>query len=355
MLSRRDALLGMATGLGALCSSSLARAEAPASRPRLGLVTYCCNLRRDRMLQQRPSEDLFQPARFLDHCISLGAKGMQIALGALPPAETSRLRRKADDQGCFIEAIVRLPKDAGDLTRFDAELETAARCGALAARTTIMAGRRYEEFHTLDEYRAALHRGRQALQRAVPVAGKHRVPLAVENHKDQRLDERLALLKEIDSEFVGVCVDTGNSMALLEDPVETVRGLAPWAKSVHLKDQALAMYDEGFLLGDIPLGRGCIDLPKVVNLLRQAQPNIRFNLELITRDPLQVPVLTDRYWATFPDLPARDLARQLQLASALQAGELPRVAGLDPKARVALEEEQVRASLEYARVSLGMN
>ncbi len=42
-----------------------------------------------------------------------------------------------------------------------------------------------------------------------------------------------------------------------------------------------------------------------------------FALEMITRDPLKIPVLTKKYWATFDDsyspLPGRDLARMLEI------------------------------------------
>ena len=95
-----------------------------------------------------------------------------------------------------------------------------------AVRTVIMPGRRYEQFHSLDEFRQFEARGKQMLERALPIVEKHRVRLAVENHKDQRIDERVALLKQIGSEFVGACVDTGNSFALLDDPIEVVKELA---------------------------------------------------------------------------------------------------------------------------------
>ncbi len=64
------------------------------------------------------------------------------------------------------------------------------------------------------------------LEQAAPLAEKHRIPLAVENHKDHRDAQRIALFEHISSEFVGACVDTGNSFALLEDPLETVRRFA---------------------------------------------------------------------------------------------------------------------------------
>src|SRR6185312_5611849 len=102
-----------------------------------------------------------------------------------------------------------------------------------------------------------------------------------ENHKDYRSGELVDLLKRLSSRHVGVCVDTGNSIALLENPVDTVRMLAPHAFTVHLKDMAVAEYDEGFLLAEVALGEGFLDLPKLIALLREARPDIRFNLEMI--------------------------------------------------------------------------
>ena len=51
--------------------------------------------------------------------------------------------------------------------------------------------------------------------------------------------------------------------------------------------------------------------------LRSKDPHIPFDLEMITRDPLKIPVFTDKYWVTFDDayspLPGRDLARVLEI------------------------------------------
>jgi 3-oxoisoapionate decarboxylase len=191
-------------------------------------------------------------------------------------------------------------------------------------------------------------RGRKALERATPVAERHRLTLAVENHKDHRDAERVALLRAISSEYVGACVDTGNSMALLEDPLETVKMLAPWARSVHLKDQAVKMYEDGFLLGDIPLGKGCLDLKLMVDILRQANPRVRFSLELITRDPLAVPVFTEKYWATFPDLPASELASMLRFVREHEISQMPTVSDLADSAQINREDANVRESLDYS-------
>jgi len=314
----------------------------------MGLVLYDCSIRRKQMLEKNPQFDLFEPLTFLKHCRGLGAGGMQASLG-VPDADAVReLRDYAEQHSLFIDAIVSPPRDAADIDRFDAEIRSAAEVGALAVRTVIMPGRRYEQFDSLAEFREFATRGQRMLELAAPVVEKHRVPLAVENHKDQRNDERVALFEHIDSEFVGACVDTGNSFALCEDPIETIKVLAPWAKTVHLKDQAVQEYDDGFLLGDIPLGQGCFDVKQMVRILRNAQPGIRFTLELITRDALKVSCLTEKYWLTMAGIPAGVLARTMRYVRAHHSESLQHVSSLTPTEQLALEDANVAASLTYA-------
>lgn len=353
----RRTILRRLGGLAAIaaapsCPSPLAAQEQPATG--LGLVSYDCAFRRRWLQNQNPQCDLFEPLTFLKHCQELGAGGMQAGLGTLDAEAIRDLRDYAGQHSLFVEAIVAAPKDDKDLARFAAEICTAAEVGVQAARTVIMPGRRYEQFKSLAEFREFEARGKEMLQRAAPVVEQRRVRLAVENHKDQRIDERVALFKEIGSAYIGACVDTGNSFALLDDPIETVEALAPFAFSVHLKDQAVREYDDGFLLGDIPLGAGCFDLKRMIEILKAAKPRIRFVLELLTRDPLKVPCVTDSYWATMPAVPARDLARTLQFVREHRAENLQHVSSLPLEKQLALEDANIAASLTYARTKLGL-
>jgi sugar phosphate isomerase/epimerase len=152
---------------------------------------------------------------------------------------------------------------------------------------------------------------------------------------------------------VGVCVDTGNSIALLEDPYEVVEAYATWAFSTHLKDMAVAEYEEGFLLSEVPLGEGFLDVKRIVTTLVRARPEVRFNLEMITRDPLKIPCLTPKYWATFDSLPGKQLARTLTMVrKEAPRKPLPTVSMLSQEQKLDLEEKNVRQSLKYARERL---
>jgi sugar phosphate isomerase/epimerase len=352
-LTRREAirLLASIAAATTYAVENVAQASGP-SKTRLGLVIYTQNLRRRALKVSDPKHDLFEPMPFLEHCRDLGAGGMQVPLGVLEPAICNRLRERAAAYGMFIEGIVAPPFTDADIERFRAEIETASRVGTRAVRTVIIPGRRYERFRTRGEFEEFVQRGRQALKRAKPIVERHQVRLAVENHKDQRLDERLELLQAIDSPFVGACVDTGNSLALLEDPLSVVQALAPYAYSVHLKDQAVQQCADGFLLADVALGDGFLPLKRMVDILRQAQPEVQFSLETITRDPLRVPCLAETYWPTFPDVPASDLAQTLGLIRTHTSDRLVSIGRLPLVEQAAIERETVVKSLDHARTHL---
>ena len=100
--------------------------------------------------------------------------------------------------------------------------------------------------------------------------------------------------------------------------------------------------DDGFLLSEVPLGDGMLDMPRIVDIIRRARPEVRFSLEMITRDPLLVPCLTDRYWASFDDdNGGRDLARMLtRIRGHQRRAPLPRIAGLDAETSAARSRER---------------
>ena len=156
-------------------------------------------------------------------------------------------------------------------------------------------------------------------------------------------------MKQLSDEHVGICLDTGNNIALLDEPLATAKALAPWTFTVHLKDMGVEESKEGFLLAEVPLGRGLLDLKGIVAAVRKANQNARFNLEMITRDPLSIPCLTEKYWATLEKVPGRDLARMLAwVRSGAKKEPLPRITKLAVEEQVKAEDRHVRESFDYA-------
>lgn len=356
----RRALLAAIPGAWPVLSDGLAgplpRHDGDDHRPgSLGLVIHSFAVRtagdRDRPREERFSD----PVRFLEHARSLGASGVQVGLGIRDEAGARALRDRAEAASMFLEGIIALPRDESDRDRFEAEVRTAAQAGATIVRTVMLTGRRYETFATAHAFRRFAASAEHSLKLAAPVVARHGILLAVENHKDWRADELLAILGRVGNDHVGVCLDTGNSIALLEDPMEVIEALAPRSFTTHFKDMGLDEYREGFRLAEVPLGTGVLDLGRAVRILRSARPEIRINIEMITRDPLRVPCLTPKYWTTFPDLPGRHLARMLSFVRDHPPSRpLPLIGGLPPAEQVRAEDENVGRCLAYARERLSL-
>jgi sugar phosphate isomerase/epimerase len=345
MMNRRQLLQRAASGVPAFLAANICFADDPPAKTRMGITAAS--------LANWASAKQPTPADFLAHCRELGAAGIQTSLRILTPQQAESLQRQAEEWEMYIEGSVKLPADRDDVARFDAEVRTAGDCGAQVLRTVALDGRRYETFHDAESFRQFAERSWRSLALAERVVAKRKVRLALENHKDWRIEELLAGLKRLDSEFVGVCVDTGNSIALLEDPLTVVEAYAPWAFSVHFKDMGVREYAEGFLLAEVPFGEGILALSKMTDVLRTARPEVRFNLEMITRDPLRVPCLTDGYWVTLAGLSGRELAHTLALVKDKGAREpLPAVSELTAEDRVRVEEENVHKCLAFARERL---
>jgi sugar phosphate isomerase/epimerase len=344
-ISRRDWLAAVTFGIPVL-----ARAADP-PHPKMGVVIHSYGIR-SRVERGRGFTD---PARFAEFCRRRGAAGVQLPIGSRTTEASNALRDRLGELGMYLEASVAPPKDEADADRFEAEVSAAKAAGADVLRTVMLGGRRYEVFKSAAEYKAFKDRAWRSLQLAATVVTRHKVRLAVENHKDYRADELADVMTRLKSDHVGVTVDTGNNIALLDDPHGAVEALAPWAMSVHLKDMAVRESADGFLLSEVPLGDGFLDLKRIVGALRKGNPAVRFNLEMITRDPLRVPCLTDGYWVSFADLPGHDLARTLaSVRRHTPKGDLPRVTGLSEADQLLAEDANVRRSFVYAQVRLGL-
>jgi sugar phosphate isomerase/epimerase len=328
-----------------LNASTLAMAQqlvaaSGASQSRLGICTFSCH---QRWKLKAPVD----AASFYRYARELGAEGVQSPLRGCEP----KTIRDLVEQTCgYYEGELRLPKTETDLAAFEAEVRQTREAGASVARAVFTNGRRYEAFATLEAFKAFHEHSRRTLQLIEPVLKKHRLKIAIENHKDHTTDELIAHLRAVSSEWIGTLVDTGNNIALLEEPHGVVEALAPYALSVHLKDMAVQEAPDGFLLSEVPLGTGMLDLKRMVSTLRKANPAIGIHLEMATRDPLRIPCLTDAYFATFPERKAALLQPAMQrVKQNPPKSAVPAVSGKSDEEVLAEEEQNNRHGLGWMK------
>jgi sugar phosphate isomerase/epimerase len=298
------------------------------------------------------------PVDWVDYLYRMGYGGAETREPPTDPAEIAALRKKLDTYHMRIVFDFALPKTDADLPRYEALVKAAKDAGAVGLRAALTQ-RRYEAFDTFEAFKASFEENKTMVARAEPVLRKHKIVLALENHKGWRSAEQAAWLNGLGSEYVGVLLDFGNNISLCEDPMETLDTLLPLVRMCHIKDMAVAPYEDGFLLSEVPLGEGFLDLRAMVAKLRQQDPDMPFDLEMITRDPLKIPIFTDKYWATFDDrfspLPGRDVAHILKVVrDNPPKAPLPKTTGLSPEAHLALEDRNNQRSLEWARQHLNL-
>jgi sugar phosphate isomerase/epimerase len=291
---------------------------------------------------------------FLEYCHNLGLGGAEMGPPPTDPEEIKKFRDKMQSYDMHVIFNIPLPRTDDDLPRFDSAVKAASEVGAYGLHAA-MTNRRYEEFKTLEAYRKSFEQNQKTIALAEPVLRRYKVRLAIENHKGWRAVEQAGWLKRVSSEYVGVHLDFGNNVSLCEDPMFTLETLKPWVFSGHIKDMGVQPYGDGFLLSEVPFGDGFLDLKKMVDVLRQKDPNLALDLEMITREPLKVPVLTDQYWVTLEDIPGHQVAHIMDIVqNKASKKSLPSIAGLDGPARKQLEEGYNLACIRYARQYLGL-
>jgi len=294
----------------------------------------------------------------VQHCHNLGLGVVRVSVPQGGADAVRALRQKLDKLEMRPIVSIATPQTDAEIATYDARIRAAVELGAITTQASFT-GRRYEEFKTFEAFKDDFEAHKRSVERAEPILRRHKMRLAIENHKGWRAVEHAAWIRSMGSEYLGACFDFGNNISLCEDPAETMRHIGPLTFYVSFKDMAVEMYNDGFLLSEVALGDGFLDIKGMVTTLQSYDPNMPFALEMITREPLQIPVFTPQYWITFDDdyspLPGRDLAKMLDIVRKNPPKKgLTRTAGLTPAQGLALEDDLINRSIAWARQNLNL-
>ena len=290
------------------------------------------------------------------HQMGLGAAHTSVPSN-LEPGAAKKLRDQIDKYDMRLTVGLRTPRSDSDLPAYEASVKALSEMdGRVECVHDPFSGRRYEQFKSAAEFHQFDAQCKAAVRRAEPILRKYKLPLAIENHKGWRSQELVDWVKSTGSEYVGICLDMVNNVSLIETPMQTIETLAPYTIFVSFKDIGVDFYDQGLLLSEVPLGEGHFDLPAFVAMMQKKNPRMLFLLEMLTRDPLKVPIFTKEYWRVYDDkspAPAQDLAMLIAWARQHPPKQpLPTTSGLTPAQQLALEDELNQRSIDYARAHL---
>ena len=189
------------------------------------------------------------------------------------------------------------------------------------------------------------------------------VRIALENHAgDMQAREVRTIIEESGKGHVGACLDTGNPMWVVENPLVTLDVLGPYVTTTHIRDSAVFEHPRGAVAQWVALGDGVIDFPAFFAKYQKVCPKAPMQLENITgRPPEILPFYEPEFWSRFPNTPASEFARFVDLAKHghpfMGTMILEDAPGKKPAEYTAALKEQQRVDLErgfeYARKGLG--
>ncbi|MFN0104388.1 MAG: sugar phosphate isomerase/epimerase family protein [Bryobacteraceae bacterium] len=293
----------------------------------------------------------------VEYCHEKGLGAAHTTLPAdLDPMAVRKLRDQIDKYDMRLTVGLRTPRADADLPKYEAAVKAASEMdGRVVCVHDPFSGRRYEQFKSAAEFHEFDAMCKAAVRRAEPILRKYKMPLAIENHKGWRAEELAAWVRSTESEYVGVCLDLVNNVSLIETPQQTIDTLAPYTIFVSFKDIGVDFYSDGILLSEVPFGEGHLDLAGIVHRFQKKDAKMLFQLEMLTRDPLKVPIFTEQYWKVYDEkspAPSRDLAMLVGwIRNHPPKKPLPRTSGLTPAEVLALEDRLNQQCIDYARAN----
>ena len=90
----------------------------------------------------------------------------------------------------------------------------------------------------------------------------------------------LWLIDQVGHPHVGACVDTVNSMMVLEDPMKAIENLVPRSFTNHFCDHRIERDQFGCRFTGVACGDGDIDLKRALDLIETQSAMERINIEV---------------------------------------------------------------------------
>jgi sugar phosphate isomerase/epimerase len=320
-------------------------ADAPVTLP-IGLcvygIAYTCGFAGRGTPRANPNA--LDAKGFLDLAAQLGLAAIELPFSYIHPQEDEAALRayieEAEARGLRVVSAG-LPIETEP---FRHHLALCQRLGIKTVRcvlSTILCGDR-RPIGGLEGWQRHLDQKIAILKEIAPIAEDAGVRIGVENHQDATSADLVYLCQSVNSPNVGVTLDTGNPLAVGEDPVIFARTILPYLVHVHLKDYRMTPTPEGYRIFHCAIGAGVVDYPALFELFRTKE-GLVCNIEMAALGERHIRLLTDEYWAGHVSRPVADVLPVLRMRDCAE---------VDVEWRTAweLEQDSIMASWEMERL-----
>src|ERR1035437_9066257 len=94
------------------------------------------------------------------------------------------------------------------------------------------------------------------------------------------------MVEEAGKDVLGVCLDSGNPLWMMEDPHLTLELLGPYAEVTHIRDTAVWRVPEGVAVRWVNMGDGNVDIDGWIKKFIQMRPGVPITFEnLVSGQP----------------------------------------------------------------------
>lgn len=233
----------------------------------IGTYTYMWSIGFPGAQPERPMTALDLIERARDLGVNVVQYGPNLALDTLSACELDEVLDAAQQYGIEIEVGTR----GVEIAHLERMLDFALRCRSKLLRTV-------GEYEGRQAGASELTPLLRAVEPRFRCAG---VRLALENAAVPA-SELDAALSAVNSEFIGITLDTVNSLAIPEGTREVARTLARWTACLHVKDfiSKREWHMMGFRVEGRPAGEGQLDVPWLLDLLKTEGARCNAILEL---------------------------------------------------------------------------
>ena len=172
------------------------------------------------------------------------------------------------------------------------------------------------------------------------------IKFGFENHGgDLRTAEVLEIINEVGADVCGSMLDPGNSVWVMEDPMEQIQTLGKHVVCTSVRDYMVWESREGAMFQWTAIGEGLLEVPAYVQHLGTLCPGVPLFVESISNSPRSIPFLTDSWWSGFPNVRASEIAGFLALC---RRGH-PLSVELPPKGMDQIEFERQHQRQEFLK------
>jgi sugar phosphate isomerase/epimerase len=304
----------------------------------------------------------WSPMEYLDYAAKQKAKVVHFSeirfIGSLETENLKRVRRRAEELGIEVEIGMRSICPTSKM--FDAKAGTADEQLArlIDAGSTVGSKLVRAVLGSADDRKPGplskhIESMVAVLRRARSKAMDANIKIAIENHAgDMQSHQLKTLIEESGKDFVGACLDSGNPLWTLEDPMVALETLYPYVLTSHVRDSAVWRVPEGAAVAWTRMGEGNVRIDEYVRQYVARCPGRALSLEVIVTGPRVFAFKDPAFWDAYRDVPAWEFERFLELADkGTPKAAPPRV---DAEAAKRREVEDLEVSLAYTKKLLGI-